>query len=99
MSRSWRTCGFSAGCALRASVPQLKFSFTYQLDNFLEMSEFVDFCAEMNCDFAIFERLQNICFPVDEYRAKAVHFPDHPLHAEFLGVVANPIFCQPARMA
>jgi hypothetical protein len=82
---------------LRAAgiIPQLKFSFTYQLDNFREMPEFVDFCAEMNCDFAIFERLQNICFPVDEYRAKAVHFPSHALHAEFLGIVANPIFASP----
>jgi len=79
---------------LRAAgiIPQLKFSFTYQVDNFREMLEFIDFCAEMNCDFAIFERLQNICFSVDEYRQKAVHFPDHPFHAEFLGIVANPIF-------
>jgi len=82
---------------LRAAgiIPQLKFSFTYQLDNFREMPEFVEFCAQMNCDYAIFERLQNICFPGDEYRAKAVHFPDHPLHAEFLGIVANPIFASP----
>jgi hypothetical protein len=82
---------------LRAAriVPQLKFSFTYQLENFREMPEFVDFCAAMNCDFAIFERLQNICFSADEYRRKAVHYPDHPLHAEFLGVVSNPTFARP----
>ena len=82
---------------LRAAgiIPQLKFSFTYQLDNFREMPEFVDFCASMNCDFAIFERLQNICFSVDEFRRKAVHYPDHPLHAEFLAVVSNPIFASP----
>ena len=79
---------------LRATgiVPQLKFSFTYQLDNFREMPEFVDFCASMNCDFAIFERLQNISFSVDEFRSKAVHFPEHRLHADFLTVVSNPIF-------
>ena len=49
---------------LRASggLPQLKFSFTYQLDNFREMKAFVDFCDEMSADFAIFERLQNIVF-------------------------------------
>ena len=79
---------------LRAAgtVPQLKFSFTYQLDNFREMPEFVDFCASMNCDFAIFERLQNIAFSIDEFRSKAVHLPEHRLHADFLAVVSNPIF-------
>jgi hypothetical protein len=79
---------------LRATgtVPQLKFSFTYQLDNFREMPEFVDFCASMNCDFAIFERLQNIAFSIDEFRSKAVHLPEHRLHADFLTVVSNPIF-------
>jgi Iron-sulfur cluster-binding domain len=82
---------------LRAAgiIPQLKFSFTYQLDNFREMPEFVDFCASMNADFAIFERLQNIAFSATEFRAKAVHYPDHPLYAEFLEVVANPIFASP----
>jgi hypothetical protein len=82
---------------LRAAgiVPQLKFSFTYQLDNFREMPEFVDFCGSMNCDFAIFERLQNICFTADEYRQKAVHYPDHPLYAELLRIVSNPVFASP----
>ena len=82
---------------LRAAgtIPQLKFSFTYQLDNFREMPEFVEFCASMNADFAIFERLQNIAFSAAEYKAKAVHHPAHPLHSEFLGVVGNPIFASP----
>lgn len=82
---------------LRATgiIPQLKFSFTYQVDNFREMPEFVDFCASMNADFAIFERLQNICFPAEEFRTKAVHYPDHPLHADFLRIVGNPIFASP----
>ena len=86
---------FSADCAPVKSSPQLKFSFTYQLDNFREMSAFVDFCAEMNCDFAIFERLQNIAFTAEEYQQKAVHFPDHPLYHDFLEVVGNPIFAGP----
>lgn len=79
---------------LRASgiIPQLKFSFTYQLENFREMVEFVEFCDSMNCDFVLFERLQNIAFTWEEFRAKAVHYPEHPLHAEFLEVVSNPIF-------
>ena len=79
---------------LRAAgtIPQLKFSFTYQLDNFREMPEFVEFCASMNADFAIFERLQNIAFSAKDYRAKAVHHPDHPQYGEFLAIVSKPIF-------
>jgi hypothetical protein len=79
---------------LRATgaIPQLKFSFTYQLDNFREMRAFVDFCASMNADFAIFERLQNIAFTHEEYRRKAVHYLDHPLYGEFIEVIKDPIF-------
>jgi hypothetical protein len=82
---------------LRAAgtIPQLKFSFTYQLDNFREMPEFVEFCASMNADFAIFERLQNIAFTANDYRAKAVHHPEHPQHIEFLGIISKPIFATP----
>jgi hypothetical protein len=76
-----------------AIIPQLKFSFTYQLQNFREMPDFVEFCESMNCDFVIFERLQNLgAFTDLEFRQKAVHLPEHPLHAEFLDVVRNPIF-------
>src|SRR3989442_13018750 len=74
------------------AIPQLKFSFTYQLDNFREMRAFVEFCAHMNVDFAIFERPQNIAFTHEEYRHKAAHSPDHPLYAEFIEFIKDPIF-------
>jgi MoaA/NifB/PqqE/SkfB family radical SAM enzyme len=74
------------------TLPQLKFSFTYQLDNFLEMKAFVAFCDEMHADFAIFERLQNIAFTQDEYERLAVHLPDHPLYDDFLQVIKDPVF-------
>jgi tetratricopeptide (TPR) repeat protein len=77
---------------LSGTLPQLKFSFTYQLDNFREMKAFVAFCDEMHADFAIFERLQNIAFTEDEYRRKAVHHPEHPLYAEFIEVIKDPVF-------
>src|SRR5262249_49980199 len=70
-------------------IPQLKFSFTYQVDNFREMPEFLDFCAEMNADYAIFERLQNLAFTHSEYKEKAVHFPGHPCYAEFIEVIKD----------
>jgi hypothetical protein len=37
------------------------------------MREFLDFCDDMNADFAMFERLLNMVFSDREYRQKAVH--------------------------
>ncbi len=77
-------------------IAHLKFSFTYQLGNFREMIAFVDFAKSFNCDFVIFERLQNLgAFSWDEFRARAVHLREHPLHAEFLAVIRDPTFAQP----
>lgn len=74
-------------------IPYLCFSFTYQRDNFREMKEFVEFCRTMNCDFAIFERLQNLgAFSDEEYRERAVHHPTHPLYAEFIDQISDPVF-------
>src|SRR5215210_841529 len=73
-------------------LPQLKFSFTYQLDNFREMITFVQFCEDMHADFALFERLQNIAFSLEQYRERAVHYADHPLYMDFIDVIKNPIF-------
>jgi hypothetical protein len=73
-------------------IPRLWFSFTYQLENFREMKAFVHFCNEMHADYAIFERLQNLVFSHEEFRQKAVHYPDHPLYSEFIEVVKDPIF-------
>jgi hypothetical protein len=76
-------------------IQELKFSFTYQHGNMYEMREFVFFCESMNCDFAIFERLQNLgAFTDDEYRERAVHRPTHPLYREFIEIIRDPIFRQ-----
>jgi hypothetical protein len=84
---------FLSRLRLAGVISELKFSFTYQLDNFREMREFVAFCEDMNCDFAIFERLQNLgAFTHDEYRCKAVHHETHPLHAEFIDIIRDPLF-------
>ncbi len=74
------------------TLPELKFSFTYQLGNFREMEAFVAFGDEMCADFIIFERLQNIAFTHDEYRQKAVHHPEHPFYDEFIAVIKDPVF-------
>jgi MoaA/NifB/PqqE/SkfB family radical SAM enzyme len=74
-------------------IPQLGFSFTYQLDNFREMPEFLQFSKSMSGDIVIFERLQNITFSADEYKMKAVHLIDHPLYSDFREIVNQQQFC------
>ena len=74
-------------------IPQLKFSFTYQKDNFREMRDFIAFCKSLNADFAIFERLQNLgSFSNEEYIARAVHHQDHPLYNDFINEISDPVF-------
>ena len=77
---------------ISGQIDSLVFSFTYQLNNFREMPEFVDFAHSKRGDRAIFERLRNIAFSDAEYRDKAVHKREHPLHGEFLALIDNPIF-------
>jgi len=61
------------------------------------MAAFVDFAKSFNCDFVIFERLQNLgAFTWEEFRERAVHLSEHPLHDEFLTIVSNPTFGQQA---
>jgi len=80
----------------QGEIPQLKFSFTYQIENFREMIAFVHFARSFNCDFVIFERLQNLgAYSWEEFRDRAVHLSHHPLHPEFLETVGNPIFSSP----
>ena len=84
---------FLAGLRAKVAFPQLKFSFTYQLGNLREMKEFVTFAKSFNCDFVIFERLQNLgAFTDEEFRERAVHLSGHPLHAEFREIIGDPIF-------
>ena len=81
-----------------AKIEQLKFSFTYQVGNFREMIAFVDFAKSFHCDLVIFEGGCRTSGPSRgrSSRDQAVHLGEHPLHPEFLAVVGNPIFGEPA---
>jgi len=80
-------------------VPQLQFSFTYQLENFREMPDFVKFAKNMNADLVIFERLQNLgAYSDEEYQRIAVHKYYHVEFAEFKSIINNPIMGQPLVM-
>lgn len=81
-------------------VPQLQFSFTYQLENYREMPDFVKFGKDMNADLVIFERLQNLgAYSDEEYRRIAIHKYDHVEFAEFKSIINNPIMDQPFVMS
>jgi hypothetical protein len=70
----------------------LKFSFTYQKDNFREMALFVDWTKSIDPgSHVLFERLDNWgAFAPEVFRDLAVHFPEHPLHDEFLSIIRQP---------
>ena len=70
----------------------LFFSFTYQVENFREMPDFVKFTKDHGGNGVLFERLMNMAAYTDDvYRSKAIHMLDHPLHQEFLEVLRHPI--------
>lgn len=81
---------FLSGLRANGTIPQLVTSFTYQVDNFREMPDFVRWCKSLGCDYVNFEKIENITFSSDEYLEKAVHKPTHPLHGAFLEVLARP---------
>jgi iron-sulfur cluster protein len=86
---------FLGGLRARGEIRELKMSFTYQLSNFREMKQFVEFGRRFKVDFVIFERLQNLgAYSWDEFRSKAVHLSEHSLHHEFLDVIRDPLFGQ-----
>lgn len=70
----------------------LKFSLTYQKDNFREMPLFIDWTKSIDPgSHVLFERLDNWgAFAPEVFRDLAVHFPEHPLHEEFLSVIRQP---------
>jgi len=74
-------------------IKNLIFSFTYQVDNFREMEDFVNFALSYSVDRVIFEPLQNIgTFSNDEYAYFAVHKTGHSQYPEFLEIINQKIF-------
>lgn len=68
-------------------------SFAVQACNFREMKEAVEMCREYGADGITFLGLVNWdTFSDEEYRARAVHLPEHPEHAELKQFLLDPIF-------
>ncbi len=85
--------GFLQKLRLKKEIGGLTFSFTYQLENFREMEEFVHFSHSFGADKIIFEPLQNVgAFTAEQYLERAVHRADHALFSEFIEMIKRPIF-------
>lgn len=83
---------FLSSLRSRGIIEYLTISFTYQIENFREMPDFVRYGKSLGCDFVVFEKLENVgAYAGDEYRGRAVHKHDHPLHGEFLRTIEDPI--------
>jgi hypothetical protein len=71
----------------------LKISMVVQSNNFREMPDFVELGYRYGVDVIYFSQLVNWgTFSDAEFRSRAVHFPWHPLHAEFANLLKDEIF-------
>jgi wyosine [tRNA(Phe)-imidazoG37] synthetase (radical SAM superfamily) len=71
-------------------------SMVVQENNFQEMPEFVRLGRRFHVDRVIFGRLTNWgTYSEEEFRRRAVHFPAHPRHGEFLESLQAEILSDP----
>jgi hypothetical protein len=74
----------------------LRFDFVVQAFNFQEMPDFVDFARSTGADGVHFLMLRNWgTFTPQEFRDRNVGSPNHPEHAAFLAVLADPRMSSP----
>jgi len=77
-------------------ITSLSMSFVVQALNFREMPDFVSLAREHGADCVSFAAMRNWgTFSEQEFERESVCNPRHPEHAEFLGILQNPIFRMP----
>jgi MoaA/NifB/PqqE/SkfB family radical SAM enzyme len=80
----------------RGIIETFRISFSYQVENFREMPDFVRYGKSLGCDAVLFEKLENLgAYSTEEYKGRAVHKRDHPLHGEFLEIIKDPLLRDP----
>jgi MoaA/NifB/PqqE/SkfB family radical SAM enzyme len=83
---------------LRATGPleYLEIHMTVQANNYKEMPEFVELGRRYNCDRVSFHQMLDWgSFSENEYKARAIQFPDHPEHSSFLTMLNDPALVDP----
>lgn len=81
--------------ALRRSGPlkRVCISMVVQENNYREMPDFIRLGKHFCFDSVYFSQLVNYgTYSDKEFKKRAVHFPDHPRHQEFVALLKNEIF-------
>ena len=84
---------------LRPNGPleRIGISMVVQRNNFREMSDFIRLGKRFNLDTVYFSQLVNWgTFTVEEYQKRAIHIPTHAEHQQFVQLMRDPIFDDPA---
>jgi radical SAM protein with 4Fe4S-binding SPASM domain len=72
-------------------------NFVVQANNFREMKQFIQLGLKLKCDLIEFQCIENWgTHSDDHFREIAVQDPGHPDHGEFLEMLEDPIFENPA---
>lgn len=81
---------------LEGPLERLTISMVVQQNNFREMIEFVGLGKKFAADCVYFSQLVNWgTFDDAEYKQRAVHLPNHPLHSDLKAGLADPVFEDP----
>ncbi|SDG39464.1 SPASM domain-containing protein [Roseospirillum parvum] len=89
-----------AGLRAAGELRHLRLCFVVQAANFREMPDFVRWAEDLGVDAVHFQTLLDWgSMPPQAYRATAIHLPDHPEHAAFLEVLADPALARPMARA
>ena len=92
-AKLWNNIQFITSLRTPERNIKLKTFFTFQANNFREMVDFVHLSFDRGVNDIAFSALHNWgTYSPEDYTQRAVHMPSHPLHQEFLTVIANPIF-------
>jgi len=84
--------------ALRKHGPleHVKISMLVQMNNFMEMPDFIRLGKRYNFDIVFFKKLINWgTFSEEEYRDRAIHLREHPRNMELIDMLNNDIFRDP----
>jgi sulfatase maturation enzyme AslB (radical SAM superfamily) len=80
----------------RGEIEEFAILFVVQARNFHEMADFVRLGQRLGCDRVMFHELVYFAtYSPTEFKARSVVSPSHPLHAELLAELADPVFDDP----
>lgn len=80
----------------KKAIGNLIISFVVNARNFTEMKKFVKMGFDFKCDHVYFAFMSNWgIFTNEEYKALAIHRPEHKKHRELNEVLADPLFNDP----